>query len=230
MCFSCLNHSHQIKDGKTRKCGIDGCEKVQNRLLQKAVKSVELAVNKETNLTSINKTIVRGALQVVPIRVHGKTRSHEDTTALCVTGSSQTWVEQELLERIKLDGEEVTVHEICIHGTSPIQSKRVEVRIGPADSIAADRCTLMVNSHKNLVEGKKEYELRPPKQKYGYLSCILQNTVRLSEVNVKLGQVAFPFICPLAFKIGGANTLWPFKLPLAWALSGLLPTSEKAQC
>ena len=25
LCFSCLNGSHEIKDGRTRKCGIDGC-------------------------------------------------------------------------------------------------------------------------------------------------------------------------------------------------------------
>ena len=69
----CLNGSHQIKDCNTKKCGIDGCEKVQNRLIHNAVKSVELSVNKEeTILTTISKTIVRGALQVAPFKVHGE--------------------------------------------------------------------------------------------------------------------------------------------------------------
>ena len=69
----CLHGGHQIKDRKTRKCVIDGCEIVHNRLLHKAVKSVEPAVKKEeTNLTTIRETIARGALQVVPVRVHGK--------------------------------------------------------------------------------------------------------------------------------------------------------------
>ena len=57
-----------------------------------------------------------------------------------------------------------------------------------------------------------------------------QNTIRLSEGEVVLGQEAFPLICPVACKNGGANTPWAVKLPLAWALSGSLPASEKAQC
>ena len=142
------------KVAKQKKCGIDGCEKVLNRLLYKAVNSVELAINKaETNLRTIRKTIVRGALQVVPIRVHGKTGSHEDTMVLCDTGSSQTWVDQELLEKPNLVGE-VTIIVAGFHSTSPIESRKVEVTLGPADSTDAKTFTIM-NSHKNLAVGKK---------------------------------------------------------------------------
>ena len=173
---------------------------------------------------------MRRALQVVPIRVHGNAESHEDTMALCDTGSSQTWFDQELLEKLNLDGEEVTIHVTGIHGTSPIQSKKVEVTLGPAESNAANKCTIWVNSHKNLAVGKEENDLRPLKRKFGYLSCIRQNTIRLAEVKVILAQDAFPLICPVAHKHGGVNTSWAVKLPLAWTISGPLPTSEKAQC
>ena len=85
---------------------------------------------------------MRGALQVVPIRVHGNARSYEDTMALCDTGSSQTWVDQELLEKLNLDEKEVTIYVAGIHGTSPIQSKIVELTLGPAASNAANKCTI----------------------------------------------------------------------------------------
>ena len=222
---SCLNSNHQIKDCKTRKCGIDGCEKVHNRLLHKAVKSLEpLDKKEETNLTTISKNIGRGALQVDPIRVHGNAGSNEDTMALCDTGSSQTWVDQELLKKHNLDGEEVTIHVAGIHGTSPIQSKKVEITLGPAASNAANKCTIWVNSHKNLAVGKKECDLRPLKRKFGYLSCIRQNTIRLTEDKVILGQDAFPLICVVAYKNGGVNnTPWAVKLPLAWTISHCPP-------
>ena len=146
---------------------IDGCEKVQNRLLHKAAKSVEFAVKKgETKLTAIRITIVRGALQGVPVRVHGKIGSHEDTMALCDTGLSQTWVDQELLQKLNLVGEEVTIHVVGIHGTSWIQSKKDEVELGPADSNAANTCTFFVNNQKNLAVGKEEYDFRPLKRKW----------------------------------------------------------------
>ena len=107
LCFSWFIGSHRIKDYKTRECGIDGSEKVHNWLLHKTVKSVENAVNEEeTNLTTTSKTIVLRALNLVPIRVHGKAESDEDIKALRDTGSSQTWVDHELLEKLKLDGEE----------------------------------------------------------------------------------------------------------------------------
>ena len=105
----------------------------------------------------------------------------------CDASSSRTWVDQELLEKLSLDRKEMTLHVAGIPGTSPIQSKKVEVTLKPADSTAANTCTLMVNSDKNLAEEKEEYDLRPLKQKYGNLSCIRQNTIGRSEFKVILG-------------------------------------------
>ena len=45
-----------------------------------------------------------------------------------------------------------------------------------------------------------------------------------------LVQNVSSWICPVAFKNGGVNAPWAVKEPLAWTLSGPLPTSEKAQC
>ena len=168
-------------------------------------------------------------MQVVPIRVHGNAGSLEDTMALCDTGSSQTWVDKELLEKLNLGAEEVTIHVAGIHGTSPLQSNKVEVTLRPVESNAANKCTIRLNSHKNLAVGKEEYDLRPLKRKFGYLSCIRQNTIPLAEVKAILGQDAFPLICSVAYKNRGVNTSWAVELPLALTISGPLPTSEKAQ-
>ena len=83
---------------------------------------------------------------------------------LCDTGSPETCIEQNLLERLNLDGEELTILVAGLHATSPIQSKKVEVALGLADSTAANTCTKMVNSHKNLALGKVKHDLRPLKQ------------------------------------------------------------------
>ena len=125
---------------------------------------------------------------MVSIRVHGGTGSHEDTMVLCDTGSSQSWLGQELLEKLNLDGEEVTIPVAGIHGTSPNQSKEVDVRLGPSDNTAANTCTIMVNSQKNLALWEEEYDLRSLKRNYGCLPCIRQNAIRLSEVKVIPGR------------------------------------------
>ena len=85
---------------------------------------------------------------------------------LCDTDSSHTWVDQELIQKLKLDGEEVTIHVAGIHGNSKIQNKNVEIAFGPAYSTAANKCAIIVNSHKNWPWGK-EYYLRPLRRKYG---------------------------------------------------------------
>ena len=117
---------------------------------------MEHAVNKEeTNLTTINGNVVREDLQVVPATMHGNAGINENTLFLCYTGSSHTSVDQELFEKLKLDGEEVTIHVAGIHCNSRIQSKKVEIALGLADSTAANKCTIMVNSHKNLAVGER---------------------------------------------------------------------------
>ena len=116
--FSCLDGSHAIKNGKTRKCSIDSCEKSHNRLVYKMVKSTESKKKEETTLTTIYRNIVRGTLYVVPIKVRGMYGFSEETVVLCVTGSSQTWVDQGLLEKLNLGSEEVTIQVVDICGTT----------------------------------------------------------------------------------------------------------------
>ena len=102
---------------------------------------------------------------MVSISINRQAVSHEDTMAFCDPDSSQTWVDEELLRKLILYGEEKTIHVAGIHATSPIQSKKVE--LGPEDSAATNNCDILVNSHKNLVVGEQEYDLRPLKRRDG---------------------------------------------------------------
>ena len=79
---------------------------------------------------------------------------------VCNNGSSQTWIDQDLLKNLKLDGEEVTNHLAGIHITSPIQSNFVEATCRPADSTAANNCTFLVNLRRKLAVKKEQYDLR----------------------------------------------------------------------
>ena len=51
-------------------------------------------------------------------------------------------------KKIHLDGEEVTIHLAVAgnHGTSAIQSNKVEVTLGPAGSTAGNTCTGLLKS------------------------------------------------------------------------------------
>ena len=138
--------------------------------------------------------------------------SQNETKALCDTGSLQTRSYQEFVEKLDLDGAEMTVRVAGIDDKSANQSKKVEVTIGPADSTPL--MSVLYWSTFTRIWKKEKYK-KPLKRKYGYLSCIRQNTISLSEVRVKLGQDTSYMICPLASKNGSASTPWAVKLPLA---------------
>ena len=73
----------------------------------------------------------------------------------------------------------------------PIQRKKAIVKIGMPRSNAANICTIVVNSQKNLAVGKEEYDLRPLKGKFARSSGRLQNTISLPDVKVAFGRDAF---------------------------------------
>ena len=145
-----VNHSAKIVQKK--KCGIDNCEKAHNRTLHYRKKSEVSSVSvksESTNLTS-NLESVRGLMQVARVRIFGQDGQLEDTLAACVTGSIQTWVDEDLFDRLQVDGATISLNVRGIHGTKSTSCQAVQVTIGPANSLESKRKQLTVNSQKNL--------------------------------------------------------------------------------
>ena len=199
--FSSLNGSHCIKDCITRNCGNDGCDEVYNRLFQKSVKSVESAVNREKNLTTISNANVQGAFQLVPIRVHENIGSHQDTMTLCVPTRYRHWLIKSCWKNSNWMKRKWQFMWLVL--TAPHQFRgrnEVEVTFGPAESTAAHTCTVLVNSYQKLAVGKEEHNWRSLKQNYEYLSCIRQKTTRLCEVKSNNWARRFPLYLQCFFQ------------------------------
>ena len=102
-----------------------------------------------TNLTS-NVESIRDLMQIALDRIFGDEEKFEDTLAVCDTGSTQTWVYDELLEKLELRGEPVSLNVTGIHGTQITTCTAVQATIGPANCMQDKRKLFTIHSQKNL--------------------------------------------------------------------------------
>ena len=228
LCFACFSDNHAAKESpRTTKCGIDNCEKTHNKLLQYRKKSEVSSVSVKSESTNLirNSESARVLMKVARVRIFGQDGQFDDTLAACDTNPTQTWADEDLLDRLQLDGETISLNVTGIHGTQSTSCQAVQVTIGPANSPKSKGKQLTVNNQKNLKIGRSVYIAQEMKLKYPYLNCVAFNEIDL-KVTIILGQNAYELIRPLEYKSGGENKPWAVKLPLSWTVSGTLPVKE----
>ena len=227
LCFCCLADNHLGKDcPRKRKCGIDNCEKFHNKFLHYKKKTdTSKPPTEVTNLTS-NAEPVRGLMQIARVRIFGSEGQFENTLAACDTGSTQTWVDDQLLKKLDLDAETVSLNVTGIHGTKTTPCQTAHAAIGPANCVESKAKLIKIHSQSSLEIGTNVYNVQEMKHKYPYLKCVNFKEIDLKKVNIILGQNAYELIRPLEYKNGGVNKPWAVKLPLGWTVSGPVPVSE----
>ena len=206
LCFACLSDNHAAKEcPRKKKCVIDNCEKTHNNLLHYREKSEVSSVSvksKSTNLSG-NSESVRGLMQVVRVRICGQDGQFEDTSAACDTDSTQMWADKDLLDRLQLDGETISLNVTGINGTQSTSCNAVHVTIGPAKSLKNKGKQLKVNSQKSPEIGGSVYNVQEMLQKYPYLKCVRLKEIDLKKVTIILSQNALELIRPLEYMSGG---------------------------
>ena len=211
LCFKCLTGKHRARDCKSKlKCGIDGCERNHNRMLHnKPTVTHELIRSSDqtgvTNLSNETAWSVKGLLQVAPLRIYAEDGSFVETKVVCDTASSQTWIDEELIQSLGLEGTNASMSVTGIHGTNSINCLKVPVKIGPADGIS-DTVKIIASSYKDLVVGPSVYNVIELNKRYPNLSCIRLRKNDLKDIKVILGQDAYSLIRPLEYKYCGNNS------------------------
>ena len=93
-----------------------------------------VSVNSErTNLIS-NSESIRGLMRVARVRIFGQGGQFEYTFSESDTGSTQTWVDENLFDRLQLDGETIPLNLTGIHGWQSTSCQAVKVTLGLANS------------------------------------------------------------------------------------------------
>ena len=234
LCFCCLN-SLLIKDCKSeRVCGVNGCTKKHNRLLHSDAQEIDkVTTDKKTedsapqiraDSSSMMSTGNNGFLQLIPISI-GNEKKCVETIALCDTGSTVSFMNQSLVDLLRLKGKESVMSVAGIHGLSDMKTQIVTTKVGSSEAETAGE-TVTFCSHPNLNVGEKDYDFRKLKEEYKNLSDLPNIRLSMTDVKVILGQDAYHLIRPQEYKSGEGNQPWAVKTALGWTISGALPKKE----
>ena len=231
LCFCCLN-SHMIKNCTSeRLCGVNGCTKKHNRMLhvdfkksEKENKSEEPKSQNRADSSPMLSTGHSGFLQLIPISI-GSDKRCVETSALCDTGSTMSFMDQNLLSLLRLKGKESVMSVEGIHGLSDMKTEIITANVGPSETETIGD-TLTFCSHPNLNMGDKKNAFKTLKQEYDYLSNLPDIEISMKDVKVILGQDAYHLIRPLEYKSGEKSQPWAVKTALGWTVSGALPKKE----
>ena len=93
----------------------------------------------QTSETSLaNETALSGKylLQVAPLRNYAEVGSFVETKAICDTVSSQTWIDEDLIQSIGLEPENTLMSVTGVHETNSIKCLKIQDKVGPAHQIS----------------------------------------------------------------------------------------------
>ena len=124
-----------------------------------------------------------GILPVLPVIIQVGKRQ-ESTLALCDSGSSLSFMDNEFADKLNAHSEEVDLSVAGIHATNDVKCERLTVGIrGKARS---DTHHMTVYTHPNKDAGSKIYNCRELKNAYHHLSVLSEET--LKDAKMILGQ------------------------------------------
>ena len=127
LCYGCLSKGHAIKDCKVDACGIKGCIKKHNRLLhtENQMNEGNHAVN--VSAATINQSNeVTSFLQIVPVY---NTEPSIHTYAFLDSGSTVSFIDQSVQEKLRAQGTDVTLNIAGIHGTKDLKTEKFPLKI-----------------------------------------------------------------------------------------------------
>ena len=160
LCFSCLREKHMFRQRPSpRKCRKDGCNSSQNTLLhgvekvypskspstnnsnsnaganQSKLSSVQSS-SKTTTLSSVSN--VKGLLQVTELQLTGSSGKNTTALVLCDTTCSNSWVFNDLANRIGFHGTALKPTVKGINTEELVDTKLIEVTLTPRKNQACE--------------------------------------------------------------------------------------------
>ena len=171
LCYGCLGKGHAIKDCKVNACGMNGYTKKHNRLLHSENQMDEgnHAVNVSAATISQNNEVT-SFLQIVPVSFQSGS-NRLNTYAFLDSGSTVSFIDRSVNEKLRANGTDVSLNIADIHGTKDLKTEMMSIKKGTAFKSTFDRsvCTPVnfIGNHKlrlQQTEAKFQPLERSPKQ------------------------------------------------------------------
>ena len=170
---------------------------------------------------------VKSLLQVTELQL--KSSSGTDTTAsvLCDTACSNSWVSNNLANRLGLHGTALKLTVKGINTEEVVDTKLVELMVTPRDNQAFEPFKVSRYVKEDLNVGADVVNIKALKETYPHLAVLDPVTYCYGNVEMILGQDVYHAIRPLEY-FAADEKCSPFavRLPIGWILSGPLPSSS----
>ena len=217
LCYGCLGKGHAIKDCKVNACGINGCIKKHNRLLHSENQMDEGNHAVNVSAATINQSNeVTSFLQIVPVSIQSG-GNRLNTYAFLDSGSTVSFIDQSVQEKLRAQGTGVTLSIAGIHGTKDLKTEKVPLKIKGLHSKVH---SIEAFAHPSISLGNTNYNYNKLKQSFNHLSVLPNKSFNLMEVGIILGQDAYELQRPLDYKIGTRSEPFAVLTELGWVVSG----------
>ena len=191
------------------------------KLQKETSNSLENTTNADAVMTA---NACSRSLQIVPITL-SKGATSIETMAICDTGSTLSFVDKDIKNRLGVQGNAITLNIAGINGTKEMNSERVRINVSTTNLSQA----VKFHVHPSMYLGNKSYDYNDLKRKYSHLDVLPDNNVDLKNIKMVLGQDNYHLLFPVAYRKGKRNEPWAVKTKLGWTLSGPLLKHEVAQ-
>ena len=231
LCVCCLAGKHVVKDCTYKACGVKGCNKRHHRLLHRETNGrrkdsgVEYPQQKaEANCILLTEEQWNPTVIPLIIQVGNK---QDSTLALCDSGASLSFIDKTLADKLNVHGEEMFLSVAGIHGTNDVKWERFTV--GIRGKAMSDTHHMTVYTHPNIDAGTKIYNYQELSLAYSHLSVLSEETLKLKDVKMILGQNCYHIYRPVEYKSCTNGEPWAVKTKLGWTLCGPLPRQKAVQ-
>ena len=120
---------HAIKDCKVNACSMNACTKKHNRLLHSENQMDEGNQAVNVNAATIDQSNeVTGFVQIVPVSTQSGS-SQLNTYAFVDSGSTVSFIEQSIQEKLRARGTDNTLNIVGTHGTKDLKTEKVPLTI-----------------------------------------------------------------------------------------------------
>ena len=232
LCFCCLSGKHVVKDCTYNACGVKGCSRRHHRLLHREANErptesgVEDPQRKAEDNSAFCSLKSSGILPVIPVIIQVDKRQ-ESTWALCDSGASLSFIDKKLGDRLNAHREEIDLSVAGTHGTNDVKCERFTVGI-PGQAMS-DTHHMTVYTHPNIDAGTMIYTYQELKLAYPHLSVLSEETLKLKDVKMILGQNGYHIHRPEEYKSCANGEPWAVKTKLGWTSCGPLPQQKAVQ-
>ena len=137
------------------------------------------------------------------------------TYAFLDSGSTVSFIDQSVQEKLRAQCTDVTLSIAGIHGTKDLKTEKFPLKIKGLHSKVR---SIEAFAHPSISLGNTNYNKL--KQSFNHLSVLRNKGFNLMEVGIILGQDAYELQRPLDYKIGTRSEPFAVLTELGWVVSG----------